>query len=556
MRSICLYFQVHQPFRLRTYRFFNIGDDHHYYDDYKNRQIIKRVAEKCYLPANKMLMELIREYGTAFKVSFSISGTALEQLQQYAPEVIRGFRQLADTGCVEFLAETYSHSLASLGNREEFEQQVKRHSEAIESFFGQKPVTFRNSELIYSDEIGEMVTGMGFNTLITEGAKHILGWKSPNYMYCSARNPKLKLFLRNFRLSDDIAFRFSTQSWPEWPLTAEKFTGWLNKIEAREEVVNVFIDYETIGERQWKETGIFDFFTALPKVVLSKSNFRFSTPSELVRTLQPVAQLHVGHPISWADEERDLTSWLGNELQDEAFSKLYALAERIRLVDDPALKRDWQYLQTTDHFYYMCTKWFSDGTVHKYFNPYPSPYEAFINYMNVISDFTIRIEEALTRKSTPGTKPRTKKAEGKEKTPKTLPKTPRVTTGKLMEEEHVKKLPDIRAAKAKAGKTVKASLKTTREKKPETPFKSLNFDDILTLSDSKIKKMIKNVEIETVTAAMKGADKELREKVEKNLGKRALKTYKELLVQIKIISKSEIAKSRKLIEKEIKNLSK
>ncbi|HZX62118.1 MAG TPA: FliG C-terminal domain-containing protein [Bacteroidales bacterium] len=556
MRSICLYFQVHQPFRLRTYRFFNIGDDHHYYDDYQNRQIIKRVAEKCYLPANKMMLDLIREYGTAFKVSFSVSGTALEQLQQYVPEVIQGFRQLAKTGCVEFLAETYSHSLASLGNREEFVRQVKRHSDTIEFLFGQKPQTFRNSELIYSDGIGEMAADMGFTTLITEGARHILGWKSPNYMYCSAKNPKLKLLLRNFRLSDDIAFRFSTQGWPEWPLTAEKFTGWLNGIQPREEVVNVFIDYETIGERQWKETGIFEFFKALPKVVLSKSNFRFSTPAELTHILQPVAQLHVAHPISWADEERDLTSWLGNELQDEAFSKLYALTERIQTLDDPAIERDWQYLQTSDHFYYMCTKWFSDGTVHKYFNPYPSPYEAFINYMNVLSDFTIRVEEAMARKSALGSKAKTKQQKETEKAPKAMRKAPRTTTGKLVEEGHVEKLATIKAAKARAENARKVAVKTTKEKKVEKVFKSLNFDDIITLSDSKIKKMIKNLEIETVSAAMKGANKELREKVEKNLGKRALKTYKELLHQIKTISESEIKKSRKLIEKQIKLLTK
>jgi len=556
MRSICLYFQVHQPFRLRTYRFFNIGDDHHYYDDYQNRQIIRRVAEKCYLPANKMMLDLIREYGTAFKVSFSVSGTALEQLQQYAPEVIQGFRQLAKTGCVEFLAETYSHSLASLGNREEFVRQVKRHSDTIEILFGQKPQTFHNSELIYSDGIGEMVTEMGFTSLMTEGAKHILGWKSPNYMYCSARNPKLKLLLRNFRLSDDIAFRFSTQGWPEWPLTAEKFTGWLNGIEPREEVVNVFIDYETIGERQWKETGIFEFFKALPKVILSKSNFRFSTPSELTNILQPVAQLHVAHPISWADEERDLTSWLGNELQDEAFSKLYALTERIQTLDDPAIERDWQYLQTSDHFYYMCTKWFSDGTVHKYFNPYPSPYEAFINYMNVLSDFTIRVDEAIARKSSSDLKSKTKEQKEKEKAPKAVRKAPRTTTGKLVEEGHVKKLATIKAAKTRLENARKMAVKATKEEAAEKNFKSLNFDDIITLSDSKIKKIIKTIEIETVSAAMKGANKELREKVEKNLGKRALKTYKELLQQIKIISESEIKKSQKLIEKQIKLLTK
>jgi len=556
MRSICLYFQVHQPFRLRTYRFFNIGDDHHYYDDYQNRQIIKRVAEKCYLPANKMMLDLIREYGSAFKVSFSISGTALEQLQQYAPEVIQGFRQLAKTGCVEFLAEPYSHSLASLGNREEFMRQVKRHSDTIQSIFGQTPKTFRNSELIYSDGIGEMVADMGFSTLITEGAKHILGWKSPNYMYCSARTPKLKLLFRNFRLSDDIAFRFSTHTWPEWPLTTEKFTGWLNKIEPREEVVNIFIDYETIGERQWKETGIFDFFKALPKVVMSKSNFRFSTPSELTNILQPVAQLHVPHPISWADEERDLTSWLGNELQDEAFSKLYALNDRIQTLDDPAIERDWQYLQTSDHFYYMCTKWFSDGTVHKYFNPYPSPYEAFINYMNVLSDFTIRVEEAIAKKSALVSVPKTKLPKETEKAPKPMRKVPRTTKGKLIEEEHVQKVATIKAAKVKAENTRKTSVKTTREKTVEKDFKSLNFDDIITLSDSKIKKVIKNLEIETVSAAMKGANKELREKMEKNLGKRALKTYRDLLHQIKNISESEIKKSRKLIEKQIKLLTK
>jgi alpha-amylase len=521
MRSICLYFQVHQPFRLRTYRFFNIGDDHHYYDDYQNRQIIKRVAEKCYLPANKMMLDLIREYGTAFKISFSISGTAIDQLQQYAPEVIKGFRQLADTGCVEFLAETYSHSLASLGNREEFVRQVKRHSDTIKSLFGKNPHTFRNSELIYSDGIGEMVAEMGFNSLITEGAKHILGWKSPNYMYCSARNPKLKLLLRNFRLSDDIAFRFSTHTWPEWPLTAEKFTGWLNGIESREELVNVFLDYETIGERQWKETGIFNFFTALPKVVLSNSNFIFSTPSELIDVLQPVAQLHVPHPISWADEERDLTSWLGNELQDEAFLKLYSLTDRIQNLRDPDIERDWQYLQTTDHFYYMCTKWFSDGTIHKYFNPYPSPYEAFINYMNVLSDFTIRVDEATEKKN--------------EKVPKKVKKA------------ETRKTPV---------KVTKAPVKLIRKTEDEKVLKSNNFDSIIALSDSKIKKVVKSLEIETVSIAMKGANKEIKAKVEKNLGKRALKTFKEFSQQTKKISEAEIKKSRKLLEKQIKLLTK
>ncbi|MFZ4522895.1 MAG: alpha-amylase [Bacteroidales bacterium] len=395
MRSICLYFQVHQPFRLRTYRFFNIGQDHHYYDDYQNRHIIKRVAEKSYLPANNLMLDLIREYGTAFKVSYSISGTALDQLQQHVPEVIRSFRQLADTGQVEFIAETYAHSLASLANRDEFMRQVELHATKIEELFGKRPTTFRNTELIYSDRIGEMVAEMGFHTMLTEGAKHVLGWKSSNYMYCNTINPKLKVLLRNFRLSDDLTFRFSNQDWSEWPLTTEKFVKWLNNVEKNEEVVNLFLDYETIGEHQWKETGIFDFFKHLPATVYSNSNFTFNTPEQLYHELQPVSAISVPHPISWADEERDLTAWLGNELQDEAFGKLYSYEAKVKNCKDPQILKDWLYLQTSNHFYYMCTKWFSAGEVHKYFNPYGSPYEAFINYMNVLSDFMIRVDESL-----------------------------------------------------------------------------------------------------------------------------------------------------------------
>ena len=394
MRSICLYFQVHQPFRLRTYRFFNIGQDHHYYDDYQNRHIIRRVSEKSYIPANNLMLDLIKEFGTAFKVSYSISGTTLDQLQTHVPEVIDSFRKLADTGQVEFLAETYAHSLASLINKDEFVRQVEMHAAKVEELFGKKPTTFRNTELIYSDKIGEMVADMGFHTMLTEGAKHILGWKSPNYMYCNRINPKLKVLLRNFRLSDDLTFRFSNQDWSEWPLTTEKFVQWLNKIEKKEEVVNLFLDYETIGEHQWKETGIFDFFRHLPSMVFSKSNFNFSTPENLYHDLQPVAAISVPHPISWADEERDLTAWLGNELQDEAFAKLYSYEPKVRNCSNPEILKDWQYLQTSNHFYYMCTKWFSAGEVHRYFNPYGSPYEAFINYMNVLSDFMIRVDES------------------------------------------------------------------------------------------------------------------------------------------------------------------
>jgi len=396
MKSICFYFQVHQPFRLRTYRFFDIGENHSYYDDYLNKTIVRRIAEKCYLPANKLMLDLIKENGSAFKISYSISGVALEQFKKYVPEVIVSFKKLADTGCVEFLAETYGHSLSSLKNEDEFSRQILQHSNTIEALFGKRPTTFRNTELIYSDQIGSIVHGLGYNTMITEGAKQILGWKSPNYLYCSARNPKLKLLLENFQLSDDIAFRFSQHSWKEWPLTAEKFTRWLRKAEPAQEVINLFMNYETFGEHHWEETGIFNFLKALPKQVLSTGEFTFNTPSELSKTLQPISAITVQDPISWADEERDITAWLGNDLQTEAFDSLYSVADQMSTCTDLDLLRDWNYLQTSNHFYYMSTKWFSDGgAMHNYFNPYDTPYEAFINYMNVVSDFLIRVENTV-----------------------------------------------------------------------------------------------------------------------------------------------------------------
>jgi len=392
MRSICFYFQVHQPFRLRNYRFFEIGSSHYYCDDFANKSIVRKVANKCYLPANQILLDLIKEYGCRFKVAFSISGVALEQFEMYAPDVIDSFKRLVDTGCVEILSETYSHSLVSLKNKDDFADQVNAHRDKIKNLFGVTPTAFRNTELIYSDAIGSMVAEMGYKVMLTEGAKHILGWKSPNYMYCNAIHPKLKVLCKNFRLSDDIAFRFSNHDWPDWPVTAEKYVNWLNKIDPKEEMVNLFMDYETFGEHQWAETGIFEFMKALPAQVFAHSDFNFATPSEIAEKYQPVAPIHVPIPISWADEERDLTAWLGNELQDEAFESLYKLSDLVKHTDDPEIWRDWRYLQTSDHFYYMCTKWFSDGDVHKYFNPYSTPYDAFINYMNVLSDFTDRIK--------------------------------------------------------------------------------------------------------------------------------------------------------------------
>ena len=395
-KSICLYFQVHHPNRLRLYRFFDIGKDSHYYDDFANRTILRRVAQKCYLPMNALLLELIEANKGAFKVAFSISGSVLEQFDRYAPEVIESFRALAQTGCVEFLSETYYHSLASLASETEFKNQVLKHKEAIEHYFGVTPKAFRNTELIYSDAIGEMVHEMGFKTMLTEGAKHVLGWKSPNFVYTCANASGLKLLLKNSSLSDDIAFRFSDRGWQDWPLTGEKYLGWLKAAAQNEDIINLFMDYETFGEHQKASSGIFDFMRCLPEVVLADGEFEFVTPSQATKKHRPVDELDVFDPISWADEERDVTAWLGNELQNDAFNKLNDQTEKLALLNDETLWSDFGHLQESDHFYYMCTKFFSDGAVHKYFNPYDTPYEAFINYMNVLSDFILRVDDAIS----------------------------------------------------------------------------------------------------------------------------------------------------------------
>ena len=392
-KSICLYFQVHQPTRLRLYRFFEIGKDSHYYDDFANRTILRRVAQKCYLPMNQLMLELVKQYKGKFKIAYSISGSALDQFQRFAPEVIESFRALAATGKVEFLAETYYHSLASLASGSEFEHQVKKHAAKIEELFGVTPTSFRNTELVYSNAIGEEVYSLGYKTMLTEGARHIMGWRSPNFVYTAETQPRLKLLLRNYNLSDDIAFRFSNKGWEMWPLTADKYVNWLKESAKDDEIINLFMDYETFGEHQSAESGIFDFMKALPGAVLEDGTFSFVTPTEATKKHKAIGDLDVDDPISWADEERDVTAWLGNELQQEAFNKVYAMTEKLSIVNDPDLWEDFGHLQESDHFYYMCTKFFSDGEVHKYFNPYDTPYEAFINYMNVISDFQIRLDE-------------------------------------------------------------------------------------------------------------------------------------------------------------------
>ena len=392
MKAICFYFQIHQPFRLKTYRFFDIGNDHYYYDDFSNDDIITRIAQRSYLPANNMLLDMIKQYGKAFKVAFSISGTALEQLEQYVPEFIESMKELAATGCAEFLSETYAHSLSSLEDPDEFVSQVKNHDKKIYQLFGQHPKVFRNTELIYDDDISSMVQSMGFKAAITDGAKHILGWKSPNYVYSSATAPKLKLLLKNSKLSDDITFRFSNPEWASYPLTADKYIDWIANLPQEEQIINLFMNYETFGELQPRETGIFEFMKALPRFAAERG-IEFWTPSEVVSKLKSVGSLSVPYPMSWADEARDTSAWLGNTLQKEAVKKLYSISERVRLCDDKRIKQDWYYLQASDHFFYMSTKHSEDGSVHSHYSPYDSPYMAFTNYMNVLSDFMIRVDE-------------------------------------------------------------------------------------------------------------------------------------------------------------------
>lgn len=384
MKNICFYFQIHQPHRLKRYRFFNIGGDHYYYDDFANEDFMQQIAQVSFIPANRLLLDMIKETNGAFKVAFSISGVALDQMEIYAPEVIDGFKELSDTGCVEFLSETQGHSLASLINPEEFKKQVKEHDDKIESLFGQRPKVFRNTELIFSDEIASLVYDMGFTGILMPGAKRTLGWKSPNYVYQSAEQLKLKLLLRNPKFSDDIATRFSNYEWSEYPLTADKFINWIASTPKEEQVINLFMNYEALGNFQKKSSGIFDFMRALPRFAAEK-NIGFATPSGVLAKMKPVDKISSMHPVSWVGEERDIFPWLGNTLQQEAFNKLYEVAERVSMSQSRRLLQDWTYLQSSDHFYYMGTKNALP------FSPYSSPYEAFNTYMNVLSDFKERV---------------------------------------------------------------------------------------------------------------------------------------------------------------------
>lgn len=383
MKTLCFYFQIHQPQRLKSYRFFNIGYDNYYYDDFANQNIMENVAKTSYIPANRMLLEMINESKGAFKCAFAISGIALEQMEIYAPDAIEGFKELAKTGCVEFLIEPFGSSLASLIDPTEFANQVEEYKTKIKELFDQTPKIFHNTDLIYSDDIAEMVVDLGFDAILTEGARQILGWKSPNYVYNSAVKPNLKLLLRNERFSEDISLRFADYTWNEYPLTADKYMGWIANTDENEKVFNLHFNYEVFGNFYKPSTGIFEFFKALPQYA-AKQNIGFATPSEILKN-DCVGSLSVTDPISWLDREKGMSAWLGNCFQQEAFHKLYALGERVRMSSSKALLKDWLYLQGSDNFYYMDTK--SEMP----FSPYASPFEAFSNYMNILSDFMERV---------------------------------------------------------------------------------------------------------------------------------------------------------------------
>lgn len=394
-KSVCLFLQIHQPTSLRLYRFFDIGKDSHYYDDFVCRMAVTKAAQKCYLPMNALLMDVIRQSKGKFKLSFGISGSAIEQLERYAPEVLDSFRELAQTGCVEFVCETYNHSLVSLISEQEFEHQVLKHKKAVEDLFGVTPKSFLNTSLIYSDTIGRSIRKMGFDVMLTEGARHIMGWRSPNYVYTDDLEPGLKLLLRNYSLCDDVCLRFEQRDWNEWPLTSDKFASWIANADG--DIVNLFMDYENFGIYHNKVSGIQEFLQHLPDAILSNKGIQFVTPSE-ASGIKAAGELSIPEVISCEGEERDTSAWLGNELQQEAFNKLYALTEKLSILNSQELWSDFGHLQESENFYYMNTKFFGANGSFSKRSPYDTPYEAFINYMNVLSDFIIRVNNAMAEK--------------------------------------------------------------------------------------------------------------------------------------------------------------
>ncbi|HVA10884.1 MAG TPA: glycoside hydrolase family 57 protein [Candidatus Dormibacteraeota bacterium] len=395
-RAIVLYLHVHQPFRIRHYTVFDSGARHDYFnaayeDDTSNERILKKVAEKSYIPTNRHLLRLLQE-NPGFKLSLSITGTVIEQLEQWSPEALQSFKDLVATGRVEILAETYHHTLAFFYSRSEFEMQVEMHRNKIQEVFGQSPRVFRNTELAYNNDLAYWADHAGYKGVLAEGWDPVLDWRSPNYVYQPAYTDNIRLLMKNYKLSDDIAFRFGDSKWAEYPLTADKFSHWLSE-DPDGTNFNLFMDYETFGEHQWHESGIFGFLEHLPKEWLKKDDHSFMTVSEAIDAYESVGQVDMPQTVTWADTERDLSAWLGNSMQSTAIGSLYGLQQQILDTDDLALIDDWRRLQTSDHFYYMCTKWFNDGDIHAYFSPYATPYEGYMNFMNAYRDLQFRLAE-------------------------------------------------------------------------------------------------------------------------------------------------------------------
>lgn len=389
MKTICLYFEIHQITHLKRYRFFDIGTDHYYYDDYENERTINDIAERSYMPALNALQEMIEKNGKYFKVAFSLSGVGMEQLELHAPQVLEKLQELNNTGCVEFLAEPYSHGLASLIKEDSFKAEVKRQCTKIEEYFGKKPTVLRNSSLIYSDEIGNEVANMGFEGMLTEGAKHVLGWKSPHYVYHCAINPKLKLLLRDVRLSDDVSLRFNNSDWDGYPLFADNYMNEIAAFPEEEQVINIFMELSALGIAQPLSSNILEFLKAWPECAKQRG-ITFSTPSEICKKMKSVGEINVPDTLSWVDEERDVSSWLGNPMQREAFNKLYSVADRVRIANDPRINQDWDYLQASNNFRFMTTKPSNVGLDR---GIYSSPFDAFTNYMNILGDFITRVND-------------------------------------------------------------------------------------------------------------------------------------------------------------------
>ncbi len=397
-KQIVLYLHAHQPYRIKPYSVFEAGIDHQYFnwdkpnDDQNNKFIIDKVSAKSYLPTNAVLLDLLNQH-PGFKVSLSITGTLIDQLEQWRPDVLQSFKDIVATGRVEIVAETYHHSLAFFYSRAEFVRQVAMHADKIREVFGVGTTAFRNTELAYNNDLAYWADEAGFEAIITEGWDPVLGWRSPNYVYQPAHSSSIKLLMKNYKLSDDVAFRFSNKGWSEWPLTTEKYVHWMNEAESDSDIINLFMDYETFGEHQWADTGIFEFLRAWPAEWMRHHDNGFMTITEAARTFEVKDTIDVGHTITWADTERDLTAWLGNAMQVDAVHALYGLEERVIGSGNEQLIADWRKLQTSDHLYYMCTKWFNDGDVHAYFSPYSSPYDAFMYFMNAYRDMQTRLLE-------------------------------------------------------------------------------------------------------------------------------------------------------------------